>query len=219
MVETSTSGTSMSHPSLRPKLPSFLLTCGILSAVLYFVADIWMSATYEGYSFLHQTVSELNAIGAPTTDLSIVLGIAGHVLLILFGIGIWPSAGENRSLRIFAGAIAALGAFVLWAAPYASMQQRGSPQEGPHLLSGAIGALLVITAIGFAANALGMRFRRYSIGTILVMMGFAAWAAKDAGRIEAGLETPWVGVIERVSFYSWHLWFIALALRLSRRAG
>lgn len=37
--------------------------------------------------------------------------------------------------------------------------------------------------------------------------------------IEAGLETPWVGVIERVSFYSWHLWFMVLALRLSRRTG
>jgi hypothetical protein len=71
----------------------------------------------------------------------------------------------------------------------------------PHLLSGAICALLVLTAIGSAAKALGARFRLYSIATIVVMLVFAVWAAKDAPRIEAGLETPWVGVIERVSFY------------------
>ncbi len=57
--------------------------------------------------------------------------------------------------------------------------------------------------------------RRYSIGAIIVMLGFAASAAKDAGRIEAGRATPWVGLIERVSYYSWHVWFIVLALRMS----
>ena len=119
--------------------PSDLLTCGVLSSVLYFAADVYMSATYEGYSYLHQTVSELNAVGAPTRDLSVV--------------------------------------------------------------------------------PVGSGFRRYSIATIVVMLVFAAWAAMDAGRIEAGLATPWVGVIERVSFYSWHLWFIVLALRLSPKGS
>jgi hypothetical protein len=46
------------------------------------------------------------------------------------------------------------------------------------------------------------------------MLAFGGWAAMDAGRIEAGLPTAWVGVIERISFYSRHLWFVLLALRL-----
>ena len=204
---------------MKGRLPSILLTCGILSSVLYFAADVYMSATYEGYSYLHQTVSELNAIGAPTRDLSVVLGIAGHILLAFFGVGIWLSAAGSRTLRVVAGALVALGAFGVWGVPFASMQMRGTQQEGPHLISGAVGALLVVTAIGFAATAFGRPFQRYSIATIVVMLGFAAWAAMDAGRIEAGLATPWVGVIERISFYSWHLWFILLALRLSPKGN
>lgn len=201
---------------MKSTLPSVFLPCGILSSVLYFAADIYLSVTYEGYSYLHQTVSELNAIGAPTRDLSVVLGVAGHILLLLFGVGIWLSAAGSRRLRVVAGAVIALGAFGAWGVSFASMQLRGTQQEGPHLVSGAVGAVLVVTAIVFAAIAFGVRFRRYSIATIIVMLVFAAWAAKDSGRIEAGLATPWVGVIERISFYSWHLWFILLAFRLSR---
>jgi hypothetical protein len=49
------------------------------------------------------------------------------------------------------------------------------------------------------------------------MVAFGGWAAMEAGRIEAGLATPWVGVKERISFYSWHVWFIVLALTLLRQ--
>jgi hypothetical protein len=57
----------------------------------------------------------------------------------------------------------------------------------------------------------------YSIATIVVMVLFGAWAGTYAGRVEQGLATPWVGVIERISFYSWHLRFIGLALVVLRR--
>jgi hypothetical protein len=49
------------------------------------------------------------------------------------------------------------------------------------------------------------------------MLAFGAWSAMAAGRIEQGLATPWVGVVERISFYSWHVWFIVLALTLLRQ--
>ena len=52
--------------SITNQAQKILLGCGILSSVLYFAGDVVMSLTYEGYSYLHQTVSELNAIGAPT---------------------------------------------------------------------------------------------------------------------------------------------------------
>lgn len=103
-------------------LPRILLICGVLSSLLYIAKDVGMSVAYQGYSYLHQTVSELNAIGAPTRGLSIGLGFAENVLVIAFGVGIWLAS------------------------------------------------------------------------------------------------TPWVGLIERVSFYSWHVWFIVLAIVLLRRA-
>lgn len=198
-------------------MTSLLLRCGILSPLLYIGGDVGLALADKGYSYLHQTISELNAIGAPTRGLSIGLGIADSVLLISFGSGIWRAGASDRKLRVVAGALITLGAFGLWAVPFASMQMRGIQQEGPHLLSGAVGALLVITAIAFAAFALGRGFRRYSLATIGVMMLSGWWAALDAGRIEAGVATPWVGAVERVSFYSWHLWFLVLAIVLLRR--
>lgn len=198
------------------EMVKFLLLCGILSPLLYIASDVGMAVVYEGYSYLHQTVSELNAIGAPTRGLSIGLGFAENVLLVSFGLGIWMAAARRRKLQLAAAALVTLGVFGFWAIPFASMQMRGTEQEGPHLLSGAVGALLVTTTIGFAAAAFGGAFRRYSVATIAVMLLFGGWAAMDAGRIEAGVATPWVGVIERVSFYSWHVWFMVLAFVLLR---
>lgn len=89
-------------------------------------------------------------------------------------------------------------------------------REGPHLLPGALGALLVVTEIGGAALAFRTRFRYYSLATIVVTVLVRRLGMKDAGRIEAGLATPWVGVIERVSFYGWHVWFLVLAFAVRR---
>lgn len=202
---------------MQRRMVGLLLLSGVLSPLLYVTSDIVMALTYDGYSYLDQTVSELNAVGAPTRRLSIALGYAESALLVLYGIGIRLAAARDRRLEVASGALVALGVVGFWALPFASMQMRGTPQEGPHLLSGAIGAVLVVTAIGFAAAAVGGAFRRYSAATIAVMLLFAVWAATDAERIEAGVATPWVGVIERVSFYSWHVWFMVLAVALLRK--
>ena len=47
--------------------PTPLLVCGIASAALYPLADILAGLRYPGYSFADQAVSELFAIGAPTS--------------------------------------------------------------------------------------------------------------------------------------------------------
>jgi hypothetical protein len=59
--------------------------------------------------------------------------------------------------------------------------------------------------------------RLHSIVAMVVMLAFGAWSAMGVGRIEPGLATPWVGVKERVGFYSWHVWFVTLAVTLFRR--
>lgn len=194
-----------------------LLCCGILAPLLFIAGDVGMAIAYEGYSYLDQTISELNAIGAPTRNPSVALGVLESVLMIAFGSGVWRVSAGDRRLRVVATALVALGVFGCWSVPYASMQLRGTEQEGPHLVSGAVGAAIVVTAIAFAAASLGNAFRRYSLATIGVMIAFAAWGLRDADRIEAGLATPWVGVIERISFYSWHAWFLVLAVVLLRR--
>ena len=199
------------------KVRKVLLLCGILSGAFYFAGDVLMSAVYPGYSYLNQTVSELNAIGAPTWGLSIAFGIVGYLFLIAFGAGVWQSAAGSRRLRVVGAALAVLGVTGLWGVPFASMQPRGTEQPAAHAISGMIGVLLLVMAMGLAASALDRRFRLYSIATIVAMLAFASWSAMDAGAIEQGLATPWVGIKERISFYSWHLWFIVLALTLLSR--
>ena len=76
--------------------------------------------------------------------------------------------------------------------------------------------LLLVTAMGFAAAAFGSRFRFYTLATIAVL-AFAAWSATEARQVEAGLPTPWLGVKERVFWYTYQSWFLVLALTLLRR--
>lgn len=54
----------------------------------------------------------------------------------------------------------------------------------------------------------------YTVATVVVVLVFGGWAGMAGARIEAGLPTPWLGVIERVFWYAYELWFAVLALRL-----
>jgi hypothetical protein len=64
----------------------------------------------------------------------------------------------------------------------------------------------------FAAAAFGNRFRRYSIGTIVILLVFGAVAGSDISRIDAQLPTPRLGIIERVDIYAYLLWMVVLAI-------
>jgi len=74
-------------------------------------------------------------------------------------------------------------------------------------------------SIGFAAAALGKRFRLYSIATILIMLVFGALTGLDAPRIAENLPTPWVGVWERINIAGYLLWVVVLAITLLRANG
>lgn len=110
-----------------------LLLCGVISPLLYAVADALAGVVWEDYSFCDQTISELGAIG-------------------------------------------------------------------------------------FAAAALGRGFATYTVATLAVMLMllFGGWSTMEIPRVEEGLPTPWLGVKERIYWYSYHLWYIVLAVRLLR---
>jgi hypothetical protein len=80
-----------------------------------------------------------------------------------------------------------------------------------------VAVLLLVTAMGFASTTMGSRFRLYTFGTIAVMLAFGAMTGMDGPRIAEGLSTPWVGVKERISVYSYQLWLVVLALTLLRQ--
>jgi hypothetical protein len=196
------------------------LVCGVVSSLLY-AAMIWL-IRYEGYSPISQVPSELTAIGAPTQALWARLGWIYTVLVTAFGLGLWKSAGGNRSLRIVGGLIltyASLG--FLW--PFAAMHQRevlaaggGTWSDTAHLVLGGVTVFLMFLAIGFGAVAFGKRFRLYSIVTIVVLLVFGGLTFLEAPRLQANLPTPWIGLWERISISVFLLWVVMLAAVLWR---
>lgn len=203
-------------------LRKILLSCGILSSMLF--AMMVMVIRYEGYSLKDQTVSELAAIGVSTRSLWLALGTVYDLLLIAFGLGVWISAGEKRSLRVAGGLLIIYGALVvIW--PFASMHQREVLAAGGETLSDTLHVILVglevplmLAAIGFGAIAFGKRFRLYSIATIVMVVIFGILTGLDSSSMSANEPTPWIGVWERISIVGSLIWLSVLAIVLLRKS-
>lgn len=198
------------------------LVCGILAPLLYVATDVVVAMRWEGYSYVAQTISETFAIGAPTRPLVLLRGLAYSVLVFAFGLGVWGSASGKRPLRV-AGALLIGIALVDLVAPFAApMHLRGAERtltDTMHIILASVDVLFILMIIGFGAFAFGKRFRLYSIGTILVVVAFGTLAGLDGPRIAANLPTPWVGVTERISVFSYMLWLVVFAIGLLRVQG
>lgn len=196
-----------------------LLACGIAAPLVYLAADVIAGLRWEGYSFRDQTISELNALGAPTRALTIVLGLAGYSLLTAFGVGVRRCAPLHRRLRLVGGALVTLGLLSLFAVPFASMHVREAEEslsDTLHLVGGGIALVLLLVVIGFGASVLGTGFRVYSVATVLVLLAFGAWSGLDGPELADDLATPWVGVKERISVYAYQGWLVAFSVALLR---
>jgi hypothetical membrane protein len=203
-----------------------LLACGILSSLLYLATDILGGLRYEGYSFVNQAISELGAIGAPSKPLVDPLFLIYALLVLMFGIGLFREAwARNRSLRITAWMLIALGAVGLAVGIFAgptlfAMRQRGTGSlatDSPHIILTGVQVLLLLSAIGFGALALGSRFRVYSIATLVTVIIFGVATSQYAPRLAAGLSTPGLGILERIDVYSSMLWVAVLGIALLKR--
>ena len=203
--------------AVRTTPQTALLACGIAAPLLYAALLVFVPLRWEAYSSADQTVSELSAIGAPTRPLWVPFGMLYTLLLVAFGWGIWASARGNRRLRVVGGLLAACGVFGLFWPP---MHIRGTEvtlTDTLHIVWTMVSILLTLLAMGFAAAAFGMRFRVYSIATMVLLVAFGAVAGVAGPRIQANLPTPGVGVWQRLNIAVWMLWLIVLAVALLRR--
>jgi hypothetical protein len=196
-----------------------LLVCGILSPLLYAGTDTLAGILYAGYSFSAQAISELFAIGAPTSGLVVPLFTLSSALLIAFASGVWVSARQNRALRIMALMMVgnAVNGLVLW--NFFPMHMRGAEgtfTDAMHVGLAGVGVIFVLLALGFGASAYRNWFRPYSIGTILMLLLTGVAAFSYAPQLAANLPTPWLGLSERISTYAYDLWQVVLAIVLLR---
>ena len=184
-----------------------LLTCGILSSLLYVAAIIFGAMVWEGYNSVTQPVSELGAIDAPSQPLMITLGTIYSVLVIAFGLGVLSSADGKRTLRVVAGLLVGYGAACL-AARFTPMHQRGvdwTLTDTLHMISAGVDICFILLIIVFGAFAFGKWFRLYSIATILVGIMSGTLFALDAARF---------GLWERINISSFLLWIVVFAVVL-----
>jgi hypothetical membrane protein len=198
-----------------------LLTCGILSSMLYVATDAVGAMRYPGYSFASQTISELAAIGAPTKALVDPLFIAYGVLALAFGVGMFREANAgHRALRMTAVLLIAYATIGFTGFTMFPMHQRGVgsvASDFPHMVLTGVLVLLLLLTMGFGATALGRRFRVYSAATLLTVIVFGALTVPYPARMEAGQPTPGFGIIERILVYSFLMWVAVLAVALLRR--
>ena len=204
-------------------LTEILLFCGILSSLLYVAINIYVPTRWESYNSASQTVSELSAIGAPTRSLWVWLCAPYTFLMIAFAWAVWKVADGNRPLRIAGGLMIAYGSLgIVW--PFAPMHLRETLAAGGatfsdtmHIALGVVTEILFLLALGFAASALGKKFRFYSISTFVVLLIFGALTFWDAPGISVNKPTPLIGLWERINIGVFLLWVIVLAILLQRK--
>jgi hypothetical protein len=94
----------------------------------------------------------------------------------------------------------------------------GTISDTMHIALGAVTEVLYLLALGFAAAALGKKFRIYSIGTFVILLFFGVLTVLEAPGVAANEPTPLIGVWERINIGVFLLWVIVLALMLLRES-
>ena len=197
-----------------------LLICGIISTVLYVIATILGALKWPEYDSFAQSVSELIAVNAPSAPLVIPLFLIYSLLVFAFGIGVWLSADNKKSLRIVAVLIIAKEVFGVIATLFAPMHLRGvetSSSDTWHIILTAVGVLLcMFPAIIFSARAFGKGFLIFCIAKIIVFLVFGALAGMDGAKIAENLPTPYTGIWERINIFMYFIWVNVLVINLLR---
>jgi hypothetical membrane protein len=194
-----------------------MLSCGVLSGVGYVATDLLATLLYPGYSFRGQAVSELFAIGAPTSRWVTPLFSLCSVLLLAFAVGVWRAAGARRLVRalavMFAGS-AVVGLLIWNVFP---MHMRGADRsftDTMHLILAT--NPFVLLSLVLAIAAFRGRLRVYSAATVGIMLVSAIAAFSYARALDSNQPTPWLGATERLAQYGYEAWQVVLAFMLLR---
>jgi magnesium-transporting ATPase (P-type) len=201
----------------RPNMRRVLLLSGFLSAIIYVVADIVASLSYPGYSITGQNYSELLATGAPTRQGLLLISWVYNFLVACFGVAIWKTCQPAYKARITGAVILGYAIISMITPLYFQMDMRGAeptPYGSLHPLMTGIMSFFIILSIGSGAFLSGKGFRIYSFVTIAVVIAFGLLTVDQVPDLEAGLDTPWMGLKERINIYLTMIWFAMLSLNI-----
>ena len=176
---------------------------------------------WEGYSFAHQAVSELSAIGSPVRLIIVPLYLLCGVFSLAFALGVYRFS-KKRSVRVTGSLLIGLGTvgFVGILFPLQLGTTEATFSNTMHSAIAGLTVILYLLAMGFGAFSRGKRFRIYSFGTIVTLIVVGSLSAFMAGAEISvqGWTTPplWFGLIERISVYGTTLWVMLLSAVLWR---
>jgi hypothetical protein len=88
-----------------------------------------------------------------------------------------------------------------------------------HLVLSGVIMVFTFSLIGIAVATFGRWFKIYSLATAVVLLVFGMLTSMDAPRVQDNESTPWLGVNERIMYFSFLLWYAVLAARLMLRQG
>ena len=190
--------------------------CGIISALLYLIMVIIGGALIPGYSHLTETVSELLVAGAPNRPLLATLMISSSVLGILFPIGLHRGINEGMGSKV--GAVFLILAAVLGILTTYFPQDPGGP---PVTFAGTMHVVLLIPMVVFSLGAFLAFWRRlpndslwagydkYSLVTFIIAVPLGVVSA-------VSLDSPYLGLLERISVAVILQWGFVMAIKLFR---
>jgi hypothetical protein len=199
-----------------------LLTCGVVSSVLYLAVDVLGTLRYPGYRYTEQQFSELTAQGSPVRPLMVGLSVIPYTLLVAaFAVGVWTSTRPKRAGRITGTMLLGYAAFGMvggWLTPMNTREALAAGERGlrnaMHVPMTAVMSLFMLLAMGFGATLLGKRFRYYSYATIAILIVFGVLTSLQATKMVADEPTPLMGLTERINIYATMVWVTVLAIGL-----
>jgi hypothetical protein len=190
-----------------------LLGCGVLSSLTYLAADISGALVWDGYSYVDQTVSELAALGTPSRPIVLPIFMAYNILVLVFAAGA-ASYFEDHRLRKSSWCLAGIAVLGIVSGLFPIEQRSAGPinfNGTVHIALVGATVILIVMAMAFGARLAGQRFYLYTIATIVVTLLSGVIAGFFGGRMAANLPTPFMGVAERVSIFSYLAWVAVLA--------
>jgi hypothetical protein len=93
----------------------------------------------------------------------------------------------------------------------------GTFSDTMHITLAVLTEACYLLGLGFAAAALDLHFRIFSIATFFVLLLFGVLTFLESSGISTNQPTPLIGVWERINIGVFLLWIVVLATVLLRR--
>jgi hypothetical protein len=197
-------------------LQRLLLACGVFGPVVLFATDLFAGMARPGYNFVIQSASVLGAPGAPTRPVVVGLDLVADVLVMAFGVGVWISAGNRRTLRVIGGLLVMTVMLQMVALAFFPFHPGESTSGYANTMNVALMAPSIVgwfLAIAVGAVAFQSWFRFFSIALLVALLVEDVLTTAGASLfVSGGHPGSLVGIQERAMAYGFYVWMAVLAL-------